>query len=250
VISTHGQGAQYGLIFDIRCREAKHVKSSRGKLLGVLVLCAALSAIGGMGWEADREVRQQALDSALLSAIKKNDIPEVVASLAKGADPNVRDLPTDTRSVWRHVWDRLRGKRLSMDDRPTALLSALAGRGAWQFAPENVPLVIALLNAGADVNVSVRDGMTPLMWATVSKKWETVRLLLERGADVNARQSDGETPLSVAARSGNTAGVKLLLSRGAQATIVDHNGLTALSYAQAIHHVPIVRMLRGAGATE
>ena len=110
-----------------------------------------LPTLGGMGWEADREVRQQALNRKLVGAIQKNDNPLTVSLLAKGADPNVRDLPRDTRSTGLWVWERLRGKRSAIENTPTALLAALAGTGAFQFAPENVPLVNALLNAGADM---------------------------------------------------------------------------------------------------
>ena len=55
-----------------------------------------------------------------------------------------------------------------------------------------------LLEAGADVNVRNKFGVTPLMMASKEGHAEIVKLLLANKADVNAAHTDGRTPLMVA----------------------------------------------------
>ena len=56
-----------------------------------------------------------------------------------------------------------------------------------------------LIESGANVNSSDRDGMTELMYAAVKGRTTAVKLLLEAGADVNAQDHGGRDVLSYAA---------------------------------------------------
>ena len=47
-----------------------------------------------------------------------------------------------------------------------------------------------LINAGADVNISAKDGTTAILDAAESSE-EITKLLIEKGADINARRDDG-----------------------------------------------------------
>ena len=67
-----------------------------------------------------------------------------------------------------------------------------AGRG-------NIEAVKQHLAAGTDVN-AIKDGVTPLMYASAKAQKEIVELLIAEGADVNAKTGDGETPLGLAIR--------------------------------------------------
>jgi len=58
--------------------------------------------------------------------------------------------------------------------------------------------VIALLDAGADINVRSRDGMTPLMMAAGYGYTDIVNVLLDRGADAHLQMSDGTNALTMA----------------------------------------------------
>ncbi len=58
-----------------------------------------------------------------------------------------------------------------------------------------------LLEAGADPNYGAgKSGLTALMWACrkFDEQLEMVRALLEAGAEVNAKSNYAETPLSIA----------------------------------------------------
>jgi hypothetical protein len=69
-----------------------------------------------------------------------------------------------------------------------------ASRGHTLDSPNIVRL---LLEHGADVNVRVYRGLTPLHKASMSGAMEVVRVLLEHGADVQAEDIIGRTPLQV-----------------------------------------------------
>ncbi len=56
----------------------------------------------------------------------------------------------------------------------------------------------------------------------------TVKLLLDRGAQIEASNKDGLTALHWASSNGHDATVKLLLDRGAQIEASNKDGLTAL----------------------
>ena len=60
------------------------------------------------------------------------------------------------------------------------------------FAP-TADVAMALLDAGAEVNVADGRGVTPLMRAAGSGRVEVVKVLLERNADTDARSADGRT---------------------------------------------------------
>ena len=55
-----------------------------------------------------------------------------------------------------------------------------------------------LIDAGANVNLADKNGVTPLMFAASKGLTEDVKALIHAGADVNVRLSDGRTALDVA----------------------------------------------------
>lgn len=70
-------------------------------------------------------------------------------------------------------------------------------------------------------------GFTPLMYAALNERTETVKLLLSSGADVNYRSNDGFTVLHIAAAK-NTGQeiIRLLLKAGADPRIKTSFGLS------------------------
>ena len=79
--------------------------------------------------------------------------------------------------------------------------TAYAGETALHCAAStaaSVPIISALIAAGADVNARSRHGNTPLHIAAEPAEIEAVKALLEHGADVNAMNGEGKTPLDLA----------------------------------------------------
>lgn len=60
------------------------------------------------------------------------------------------------------------------------------------------PVAMALLDAGAEVNVADENGLTPLMRAARVGRLDVVRVLLGHGADPNVRCNDGHLAIELA----------------------------------------------------
>lgn len=76
---------------------------------------------------------------------------------------------------------------------------------------------------------------------------ERVRILLEAGANVNATDKDGWTPLMIAAAAGNTITVHVLVDAGADVD-ASAQGQTASMLAAENRHFEIVELLERARA--
>ena len=92
--------------------------------------------------------------------------------------------------------------------------------------------VRALAAKGEDVNEpSGGNGWTPLLHAVHTNQLETARALLDAGAQVDKSADDGLTPLMMAAAYDNPEMVSLLLRGGASPLASDKNGKTAFDHA-------------------
>ena len=122
----------------------------------------------------------------------------------------------------------------------------------------NLEIVKAMIEAGADVNVADKDGVTVLMSVVGSSgliggnRLEITRALLSAGADVNAKSKNGGTALMKAASSnGDFEILKELIAAGADINAKNDNGQTALDIAKfeaGFQRDEILKALRAAGA--
>ncbi|XP_057324869.1 ankyrin-3-like [Microplitis mediator] len=76
-------------------------------------------------------------------------------------------------------------------------------------------VVRILVERGADVNASIRHGLTPLHVATEHGYLKIMDFLIRNGAHVNARCKDGYTPLYFTCESANLKCARLLLKHNA-----------------------------------
>jgi hypothetical protein len=95
-----------------------------------------------------------------------------------------------------------------------ANMEFVAGATTLYVASESshLPVVQALLQAGADVDKGRDDGSTPLYVASWKGHLPVVHALLQGGADVDKAKDDGVTPLIIASQFGHTNIVRLLKS--------------------------------------
>jgi len=150
----------------------------------------------------------------LIAAAEKGDIGAVRASLAKGADINV--------------------KRNNEAGATALIVAAYNG---------HTDVVQILLTKGADINAKMNDGTTILMCAAYNGHTDIVHVLLSKGVDVNAKSDIGMTALMVAAQNGHADIVKALLSKGVDVNAKSNRGITALMLAESKGHDKIVELL-------
>jgi ankyrin repeat protein len=88
-----------------------------------------------------------------------------------------------------------------------------------------------LIKRGADPNASMRDQVTPLMFAVVNNKLDAVNTLLSYNVDVNIMTVFSETPLIAAVKNGNLDIAEALIRDSANINLPDKHGATPLYYA-------------------
>ena len=126
--------------------------------------------------EESQEETQEEKDTKLINAARDNELDNVRAALAEGANVNAKGEVTGY----------------------TALI--------WASEKGHEDIVKKLLAAGADVNAKgSRLDYTPLMRASLMGHKDIVAILLDKGADVNAKDTLDRTALSEAIRKNEEA---------------------------------------------
>lgn len=97
------------------------------------------------------------------------------------------------------------------------------------------------IGIGADVNISDKDGFTPLHFAAIYYRVEILKLLLEKGAVIDAQDSWGNTALSRAVYESKGRGdvIKLLLENGANRNLKNYYDISPLDLANKIANYDI-----------
>lgn len=173
----------------------------------------------------------------------------IVKSLLKhGANPNIR-LSQDKEKAA----EEIRNGNVQQAERRTAVTVneiVLQGATPLFLAAEvnNLDVIKALVEAGADPLLATERGTTPLIMASgggtdVQRERapeeratavQTAKFLMELGADVNAAGQYGWTALHAAAYQGNNDVIEYLVSEGAQIDRKDEFGQTALSISLSV----------------
>jgi ankyrin repeat protein len=156
-------------------------------------------------------------DKALADASGRGDVLEIQQALANGADINWRD-----------------------SEGATAVHRAVASG--------SLDATKLLLDRGADCNLGLSCGVTPLM--SVRKPLDRpkvaiaiAKLLLAHGADPNARDDLGYTPLHRAALWDERGLAELLLANAADASLKDKGGETPLELARKSGSTKVAELL-------
>ncbi len=117
--------------------------------------------------------------------------------------------------------------------------------------PEEMQAALdAALAAGANINITNKQGITPLMGAAYKNPYpESIRKLLDAGAGLDTRGPQGRTPLIFAAWfNPNPDIVKTLLEAGASIEAEDTDGATPLMAAMSNPNIEVARLLVASGA--
>jgi ankyrin repeat protein len=121
---------------------------------------------------------------------------------------------------------------------------------ALQYAAEygHAEIVIALIDAGANIKLFNADDKTPLHLATENGHAETVEVLLKNGAPVDLVSNDCDTALQLAAEIGWAKVVEVLLKNGVPVDRDKETYLSPLQIAAKYGHADVVEVLLKNGA--
>jgi len=103
--------------------------------------------------------------------------------------------------------------------------------------------VLKLLEAGADPNTSMWNGITPLMFAADNGFLKTTKILVLNGADVNRKPENQVSALVSAAFNNNMDIVEILIRHEADINDTDSYGVSSLIYAAAYNYYLLCDML-------
>ncbi|KAL7790944.1 hypothetical protein V8C37DRAFT_410556 [Trichoderma ceciliae] len=127
----------------------------------------------------------------------------------------------------------------------------------WACGKGHIEEVKQLVDEGAVIGASAKDGWTPIIAASRYEHVEVTRILLENGANIEDKSKNGITPLLAATAVRCLDLIQLLLDKGADieaaedkdgATALSKNGTTPLLAATAIGCIDLVQILLNKGA--
>jgi uncharacterized protein len=151
---------------------------------------------------------------ALVEAAELGDLEAVTGLLAQGHSPNIESRLSDMSP-----------------------LEAAARSG-------HLPVVEALLSAGARADPILAGNSTALIWAARRGHEAVVQRLLEARAEVDAvTVEDGRTALMYAAQEGHASVVRMLLEAGADPLVLDLSGELALELARGELREEILKVM-------
>jgi ankyrin repeat protein len=185
----------------------------------------------------------QILDFA--KAAKFNDVKEVKLLLSKGINPNTVDSNGNPMLV------------LAIRDRSYAVIEVLLSAKDMDvdLSDKNgeTPLMMASINGDLPLvqtlvlkNRAQLDHIswTPLHYACAKGHLDVAQFLLANGAIVDSLSLGGTTPLMMAVQSGNDYLVKLLLDKGSNLQLRNEAGFSAIDIADIYNKSAISEGLR------
>ena len=176
----------------------------------------------------------------LVKAVKFDDAKGVKSLLNEGFNPNLVDANGNPLLV------------LAIKDKSYGVIEVLLTAKGMDVDLSNkqgeTPLMIASINGDLPLvktlvqkNKARLDhiGWTPLHYAASRGQLEVAQFLVANGALVDSKNLGGTTPLMMAVQSGNEYLVKLLLDKGANLQLRNELGLSAIDIAD-IYNKPVI----------
>ncbi len=177
-------------------------------LVALAIILVALSLAPQLVLGASADAREKRGDTALMAAVRLDDVARVRQLLDTGPDPNV-----------------------SNKFGATALFFAASQAIEDHMQQTSAQILKTLLQHGARVNAQTENGQSALIAAASKGSIENVEILLAAGAKPNLQSKNGDFALLEATAHGYTDIVIVLLQAGANANLKDVNGQSPLMIA-------------------
>jgi|GEM_PF-1652187 len=187
--------------------------------------------------------------TALHRAARSGSVAVLRRLLEAGASPSARDARGRTALQVAVLFERLDATRFLAGVSPLEART-MASETALHLAARvgSAPLVRALVDAGAAVDAPAWAGRTPLTLAAAAGHAPVVRALIAAGADPATTETTGLSTLHVVASEGTPEGIRALVEAGAEVDALTTNGQTPLDLAVTNGRADIVRELLSLGA--
>ena len=200
---------------------------------------------------ADPDTTLPGGETVLMTASRTGRLGPVKALLARGADVHAK-----VQGMGRQDGAGANAFLARMADPTIFDFEAKTEQTAlvWAAAEGHADVVAALIQTGAEFQMTLESGFTPLLFAVRQGHADVVRTLVKAGVDVNqfiepgpawqhpgheALLKPGATPLHVAVENGHFELATYLLEVGADPNAADPTGYTALHAIAGTRRVPL-----------
>ncbi len=212
-----------------------HLAAERGHVEVVAYICARAQAqaIKPINLRAKNKFHQSAHrlakqknHSAVIEILTNNNAHDNFEFALEAI--SVNDIPQLTRLITQHP-----NLLTEHDEEQNSLLHYVVLEGT----EGTKELINLLINAGMSVDVTNREGQTPLFLAAALSNNDLLEHLILKRADVKHQDAKNLTALHLAANNNNVVGIRILLGHGAYLDHINKDGLTPLHMATIGKHV-------------
>lgn len=181
----------------------------------VFLLDFGFKALTSSSADVSNPLVSNILQSAVLGS-KNKEVSDLIKETAK-KNPNRINLPDEHGDT-----PLMRTCYVNFDDYTSTM----------EMDVIRLPYVTWLIEVGADVNATDKDGWNALCWASWSGITQVADKLIQQGSRIHTTDKEGNTPLSIAALRGNADIVRILLIHGADKNTVAKNGFKPIDFAK------------------
>jgi ankyrin repeat protein len=190
----------------------------------------------------------QALEDTLRAALE-GDVVTLQKLLDRGTSPDTSDAEGNTLLMLAARGGHVKAAELLVSRKASINQRSKVGDTALMAAclKGEIPMAGYLLGLGAELNP---PGWTPLHYAAFEGRAAMVTFLLGKGANKDAPAPNEFTALMLAIRGGHEEAAKALLYADPDVAYRTRGGETALKLALQKGYMPMVDLLKRAGAKE